>query len=96
MKIVIVGIGKLGSYLTRQLVDDSNEITVVDLDFSNKSVIINNLDINSYIKSLSFYNINIKCDNNVDASIQYIITMMNNRIQYYSNVNEKKYTKKMQ
>ncbi|MDO4996772.1 MAG: Trk system potassium transporter TrkA [Bacilli bacterium] len=46
MRIVIVGIGKLGEYLTRQLVDLDNEVTIVDKDFSRKTDIINNLDVN--------------------------------------------------
>ena len=46
MRIVIVGIGKLGKYLTRQLVDLDNEVTIVDKDFSRKTDIINNLDVN--------------------------------------------------
>ena len=46
MRIVIVGIGKLGEYLTRQLVDLDNEVTIVDKDFSKKADIINNLDVN--------------------------------------------------
>lgn len=46
MRIVIVGIGKLGEYLARQLVDLDNEVTIVDKDFSKKADIINNLDVN--------------------------------------------------
>ena len=46
MKIIIVGIGKLGEYLAKQLVNDDNEVTLVDKDFSNKKDIINNIDVN--------------------------------------------------
>ena len=49
MRIVIVGIGKLGEYLTHSLVKDGNEITIVDQDFSMNQDLINNEDIN-YVK----------------------------------------------
>lgn len=45
MKIVIVGIGKLGEYLARQLVKDNNEVTLVDTDFSTSRDIIDSLDL---------------------------------------------------
>lgn len=46
MKILIVGIGKLGEYLAKQLVKDENEVTILDKNFSKKYDIINNLDVN--------------------------------------------------
>ena len=36
VKIVIAGIGKFGDYLTRQLVNQNNEITVIDINFDGK------------------------------------------------------------
>lgn len=46
MKIIIVGVGKLGEYLTKNLVKDSNEITLIDNDFSASRDLINNEDVN--------------------------------------------------
>lgn len=46
MKIVIVGIGKLGKYLTNLLVKEDNEITLVDINFFGKESLINNEDVN--------------------------------------------------
>ena len=46
MKIVIVGIGKLGDYLTKLLVKENNEVTIIDRDFTGKEELINNEDIN--------------------------------------------------
>lgn len=46
MKIIIVGIGKLGEYLTKLLAKENNEITVVDINFNGNEDIINNEDIN--------------------------------------------------
>ena len=46
MKIIIVGVGKLGDYLARSLVKDGNEVTLVDNDFSYASDVINNEDLN--------------------------------------------------
>ncbi len=45
MKIIIVGIGKLGEYLARQLVKDNNEVTLVDTDFTTSRDIIDSLDL---------------------------------------------------
>lgn len=45
MKIIIVGIGKLGEYLARQLVKDNNEVTLVDNDFTTSRDIIDSLDL---------------------------------------------------
>lgn len=45
MKIIIVGIGKLGEYLARQLVKDDNEITLVDIDFTTSRDIIDSEDL---------------------------------------------------
>ena len=33
MKIIIVGIGKLGEYLAKSLVKDKNDVTLIDLSF---------------------------------------------------------------
>lgn len=46
MKIVIVGIGKLGEYLTKLLAKENNEITLIDINFSGKESLINNEDVN--------------------------------------------------
>lgn len=46
MKIIIVGIGKLGEYLTRCLVKDKNEVTIVDVDFTTSKDLIDNEDVN--------------------------------------------------
>ncbi len=46
MKIIIVGIGKLGGYLAKNLVKDDNEITVIDKDFKSSQEVINNEDLN--------------------------------------------------
>ena len=46
MKIIIVGVGKLGEYLARSLVKDGNEVTLVDNDFSYALDVINNEDLN--------------------------------------------------
>ena len=57
MKIIIVGIGKLGEYLTRSLVKDGNDVTIVDLNFSTSKDLINNEDVN-YV-----------CGNALDANV---------------------------
>ena len=46
MKIIIVGIGKLGEYLAKELVNDGNEITLIDHSFYGKESLINNEDLN--------------------------------------------------
>lgn len=46
MKIIIVGIGKLGEYLAKSLVKDGNEVTLIDTDFKRVTDIINNEDLN--------------------------------------------------
>lgn len=46
MKIVIVGVGKLGEYLAKLLVKENNEVTLIDYNFKGKDSIINNEDIN--------------------------------------------------
>lgn len=46
MKIIIVGIGKLGEYLAKRLVKDNNEITLVDMDFTTSRDIIDSIDVN--------------------------------------------------
>ena len=46
MKIIIVGIGKLGEYLTRSLVKEDNEITIIDNDYTSNKDLINNVDVN--------------------------------------------------
>lgn len=57
MKIIIVGIGKLGEYLARVLVQDNNEVTLVDVDFSTSRDVIDNEDVN-YI-----------CGNGLDSNV---------------------------
>lgn len=46
MKIIIVGIGKLGEYLTKLLVKEKHEVTLIDLKFNGKESLINNEDVN--------------------------------------------------
>lgn len=46
MKIIIVGVGKLGEYLAKTLVKDHHEVTLVDRDFSFALDVINNEDLN--------------------------------------------------
>ncbi len=46
MKIVIVGIGKLGEYLAKSLVKEGHAVTLVDVDFASNQDIINNEDLN--------------------------------------------------
>lgn len=57
MKIIIVGVGKLGEYLAKNLVKEKHEVTIIDNDFSKTQDIINNEDLN-YI-----------CGNGLDANI---------------------------
>ena len=56
MKIIIVGVGKLGEYIAHELVNENHEVTLIDLDFKNRNNIINNEDLN-YI-----------CGNGLDAN----------------------------
>lgn len=51
MKIIIVGIGKLGEYLAKCLVKEDNEVTLVDVDFATSMDVINNEDLNYIIGS---------------------------------------------
>ena len=51
MKIIIVGIGKLGEYLVKNLVKDGNEVTLVDTDFTTSMDVINNEDVNYILGS---------------------------------------------
>ena len=57
MKIIIVGIGKLGEYLAKSLVRDGNEVTLIDLNFNKTKDVINNEDVN-YI-----------CGNGLDSDV---------------------------
>ena len=57
MKIVIVGIGKLGEYLAKRLVREGNEVTLVDVDFTTSQDTINNEDVN-YV-----------CGNGLDSNV---------------------------
>ena len=41
MKIIIVGIGKLGEYLAKSLVREGHEVTIIDVDFSSNQDLIN-------------------------------------------------------
>ncbi len=45
MKIIVVGIGKLGEYLSKSLVRDGNDVTLVDLDFTTSRTFISNEDV---------------------------------------------------
>ena len=45
MRIIVVGIGKLGEYLARGLVRDQNDVTLVDLEFQTSRTLINNEDV---------------------------------------------------
>ncbi len=49
MRIIIVGIGKLGEFLAKSLVKEQYEVTLVDTDFSNSMDVINNEDLNYII-----------------------------------------------
>ena len=55
MKIIIVGVGKLGDYLARSLVKDGNEVTLVDNDFSYALDVINNEDLNINTLRIIYY-----------------------------------------
>lgn len=46
MKIIIVGVGKLGEYLAKSLVKEKHEVTLIDIDFTTSQDIINNEDLN--------------------------------------------------
>ena len=46
MKIIIVGVGKLGEYVAHELVNENHEVTLVDTSFKNRNNIINNEDLN--------------------------------------------------
>ena len=46
MKIIIVGVGKLGEYLAKSLVKEKHEVTIIDLDFTMSQDVINNEDLN--------------------------------------------------
>ena len=46
MKIVIVGIGKLGEYLAKSLVKEGHAVTLVDTDYTTAQDIIHNEDLN--------------------------------------------------
>ena len=51
MKIIIVGIGKLGEYLAKNLVKEKNEVTLIDIDFTTAMDVINNQDLNYIVGS---------------------------------------------
>ena len=51
MKIIIVGIGKLGEYLAKNLVKEKNEVTLIDVDFTTTMDVINNQDLNYIVGS---------------------------------------------
>lgn len=46
MKIIIVGIGKLGEHLAKSLVKEGHAVTLIDIDFTTSQDIINNEDLN--------------------------------------------------
>lgn len=74
MKIIIVGVGKLGAYLAKQLVDEDHEVTLVDNSFSAKEDIINNLDVN-YVEGNGLDS-NILIEANV-VNADILISVMN-------------------
>lgn len=51
MKIIIVGIGKLGEYLAKCLVKEGDAVTLVDIDFMTSTDVINNEDLNYIVGS---------------------------------------------
>lgn len=51
MKTIIVGIGKLGEYLAKNLVKEKNEVTLIDVDFTTTMDVINNQDLNYIVGS---------------------------------------------
>ena len=57
MKIIIVGIGKLGEYVAHELVKENHEVTLIDVNIKNHNNIINNEDLN-YV-----------CGNGLDANV---------------------------
>ena len=46
MRIIVVGIGKLGDYLSKILVKEKHDVTVIDTNFINHEELINNEDLN--------------------------------------------------
>lgn len=51
MKIIVVGIGKLGEYIAKNLVKEKNEVTLVDISFATSMDVINNEDLNYIVGS---------------------------------------------
>lgn len=51
MKIIIVGVGKLGEYLAKCLVKEGNAVTLVDVSFMTSMDVINNEDLNYVVGS---------------------------------------------
>lgn len=51
MKIIIVGVGKLGEYLAKCLVNEGNAVTLVDVSFMTSMDVINNEDLNYVVGS---------------------------------------------
>lgn len=51
MKIIIVGIGKLGEYLAKCLVKEGDAVTLVDVSFTTSADVINNEDLNYIVGS---------------------------------------------
>ncbi len=56
MKIIIAGVGKLGEYVARELVNENHEVTLIDVNFKNRNNIVNNEDLNNI------------CGNGLDAN----------------------------
>ena len=46
MKILIVGVGKLGEHLAKNLIMEKNEVTLIDMDFATSQDTIHNEDLN--------------------------------------------------
>jgi len=51
VKIIIVGVGKLGEYLAKCLVKEGNAVTLVDVSFMTSMDVINNEDLNYVVGS---------------------------------------------
>jgi len=75
MKIIIVGVGKLGGYLTKNLVKENHEVTLIDNDYTGIKDVINNFDVN-YIEG-SGLDPNILIEAGV-KNIDLVISIMTN------------------
>ncbi len=74
MKIIVVGIGKLGDYLAKTLVKEKHDVTVIDINFENHEELINNEDLN-YVEGNAL-NTNVLIEANV-SNADLLISVMN-------------------